>query len=66
MMALMTKEQKAILRWWKGFRPIGWTIRNHMENPIINTTRGHDGNLAKLAGKIANMNYNNLGKGRKK
>jgi len=24
-------------RWWENLRPTGWTARNHMDNPGVNT-----------------------------
>jgi len=47
------KLENEILRWWKGFHPISYTHKQHIENPTINTSSRWHSRLARLAGKIA-------------
>lgn len=38
--------KREILSWWRQFRPVGWTILAHIENPTVNT--GNDWNGKQL------------------
>lgn len=51
-----------ILSWWKQFRPMSYTIVDHIENPTVNTVSGWDIRLAKIAAKIARANFNRKSK----
>jgi hypothetical protein len=37
---------------WRGHRPVGWTVDQHVENPTINCTRDSEKGLA-----VAVANY---------
>lgn len=57
----MGKLELALLRWWKGFRPMGQNRFAHTKNPTINTVTKAEWNLAKEAAKLAKSLYNNDG-----
>ena len=37
--------------WWKDNRPAGWTMRQHLENPTVNTTTDTEAALASAVAK---------------
>lgn len=41
-----TKLFEASLKWWGGFRPKGFTVIQHLENPHINMRAKEDRELA--------------------
>jgi hypothetical protein len=43
---------REIRSWWLQFRPVGWTTKQHMENPTVNTVSDSDRRLAKIAAKL--------------
>jgi hypothetical protein len=42
-----TKLFEVSLKWWKTYRPKGFTLSQHLENPCINMKRKEDRELAK-------------------
>lgn len=53
--------KREILSWWRQFRPVGWTILAHIENPTVNTASQWDKRLCKIAAKLARSNFNRDG-----
>lgn len=49
--------KKEILKWWYQFRPKGWSIRAHIENPTVNTTNEWNTRMAKIAAGIARAKF---------
>jgi len=43
----------AILSWWKGHRPISFSVQDHIETPTVNLPLNSDKQLARVAAKIA-------------
>jgi hypothetical protein len=37
----------AALEWWVQFRPTGWTMQQHLEQPTVNCTTPKDADLAR-------------------
>jgi hypothetical protein len=37
-----------LLKWWKGFRPIGWSEDEHRKNPTVNASNDRVARLAKF------------------
>lgn len=37
---------RAARRWWRGHRPMGWTLGQHIENPAVNCSSQFDVELA--------------------
>jgi hypothetical protein len=37
---------KELIEWWEGFRPNGWTIEDHLNNPTVNCKTEQEKNLA--------------------
>lgn len=35
-----------LLKWWEGFRPIKWDIKQHLNNPAVNCTTKAEKELA--------------------
>lgn len=42
----LTGLQQAALHWWEMHRPIGWTLRQHLDNPRVNTATPAERQLA--------------------
>lgn len=42
---------QAALAWWENLRPVGWGLRQHLDNPTINTMSKSECELAK---RVAN------------
>lgn len=42
----LSELQAATLAWWEGHRPVGWDLREHLNNPDVNTTSTRDRLLA--------------------
>lgn len=58
----MTKIEKEVIKWWKQFRPVGWTELAHIENATVNASNTkQNSNLAKLAAQVALKRYNRDG-----
>lgn len=34
------------LAWWEELRPLGWSLRQHLDNPTVNTTSAAESKLA--------------------
>jgi hypothetical protein len=49
----MTELEKAAIMWWRGFRPIEWTLDKHLGAPAINTISDRNRRLALKAAKLA-------------
>lgn len=46
-----------LIQWWEGFRPEGWSVEEHLQNPSINCTNGVE---KRLAIYIAKKKYDDL------
>lgn len=52
----MVNMEKAVKGWWKGFRPLGWSFREHCENPTVNMSRIGEIKLAKALMRFVKEN----------
>ena len=44
--ATLQELQQASLIWWETRRPIHWDLRQHLDNPVVNTTTPAERRLA--------------------
>ena len=44
--------ETAVLRWWRGRRPITWTRTQHRAEPLVNTNSFNEHDMAILAAQI--------------
>lgn len=50
----LTKEiENAVLEWWESYRPITYSVKDHMGNPAVNMTRESAHRLAEAAAELA-------------
>lgn len=42
----MEQTRLAALAWWEELRPLGWSLRQHLDNPTVNTTSAAESKLA--------------------
>lgn len=47
-----SKVRAAILRWWKGARPVAWTVAQHVANPHVNLSTKRERDLADIAAAL--------------
>lgn len=43
---VMEQTGLAALAWWEELRPLGWSLRQHLDNPTVNTTSAAESKLA--------------------
>lgn len=43
---VMEQTRLAALAWWEELRPLGWSLRQHLDKPTVNTTSAAESKLA--------------------
>lgn len=43
---VMEQTRLAALAWWEELLPLGWSLRQHLDNPTVNTTSAAESKLA--------------------
>ncbi len=48
----LSPVERAALAWWRGHRPVGWSLSMHLKCPLVNVLGGRDDRLAKAVLKL--------------
>jgi hypothetical protein len=51
----MTVVEKAARAWWRAHRPIGWTVVDHLRQPIVNALTPREIRLAMAVASLIRM-----------
>ena len=54
-MDLADKIVEAAMAWWRGRRPLEYSLRQHLSNPTINTMNDSERKLARACGELAEL-----------
>lgn len=42
----LEQTKQAALAWWESLRPVDWSLRQHIDNPTVNTASANERRMA--------------------
>ena len=53
---LKNKIPEQLLKWWEGFKPVEWDLKQHLENPTVNCKTDREKDLALYVADVLQSN----------